>query len=46
MKDTARKAVIEAWQKRKREEITHPFLNKKYPPVYCHMRRRYYWPGI
>lgn len=29
MKDTARKAVIEAWQKKKREEITHPFLEKK-----------------
>lgn len=29
MKDTVRKAVIEAWQKRKREEITHPFLGKK-----------------
>jgi len=31
MKDTVRKAVIEAWQKRKREEITHPFLEKKIP---------------
>jgi len=29
MKDTARKTVIEAWQKRKREEITHPFLEEK-----------------
>lgn len=29
MKDSARKVVIEAWQKRKREEITHPFLEKK-----------------
>ncbi len=31
MKDTARKTVIEAWQKRKREEITHPFLEEKIP---------------
>ena len=29
MKETVRKTVIEAWQKRKREEITHPFLGKK-----------------
>lgn len=31
MKDSARKTVIEAWQKRKREEITHPFLEEKIP---------------
>ncbi len=31
MKETARKTVIEAWQKRKREEITHPFLEEKIP---------------
>jgi len=31
LKDTARKTVIEAWQKRKREEITHPFLEEKIP---------------
>lgn len=29
MKDNVRKVVLEAWQKRKREEITHPFLEKK-----------------
>lgn len=29
MKDNARKTVIEAWQKRKREEIKHPFLEEK-----------------
>lgn len=29
MKDTVRKAVLEAWQKKKREEIIHPFLEKK-----------------
>lgn len=29
MKDTVRKVVIEAWQKRKREEIRHPFLEQK-----------------
>lgn len=29
MKDSARKIVIDAWQKRKREEITHPFLEEK-----------------
>ncbi|GAB7387102.1 type I-C CRISPR-associated endonuclease Cas1c [Bacillaceae bacterium] len=29
MKDSARKIVLEAWQKRKREEITHPFLEEK-----------------
>lgn len=27
----ARKAVLEAWQKRKQEEITHPFLKEKMP---------------
>jgi len=31
MKDTARKAILEAWQKRKQEEITHPFLEEKIP---------------
>lgn len=31
MADDARKAVITAWQKRKQEEITHPYLNEKLP---------------
>lgn len=31
LKDDARKEVIEAWQKRKAEEITHPFLEEKIP---------------
>jgi len=31
MKDDARKVVLEAWQNRKREEITHPFLDEKIP---------------
>lgn len=31
MKDAARKTVIEAWQKRKREELIHPFLEEKVP---------------
>lgn len=31
MKEKARKIVLEAWQKRKREEITHPFLDEKIP---------------
>jgi len=31
MKDSARKTVLEAWQNRKREEITHPFLDEKIP---------------
>ena len=31
LKDTARKTVLEAWQSRKREEITHPFLEEKMP---------------
>lgn len=29
MNDETRKTVITAWQKRKQEEITHPFLNEK-----------------
>jgi len=29
MDDETRKAVLTAWQKRKQEEITHPFLNEK-----------------
>lgn len=29
MKEDSRKTVIEAWQNRKREEITHPFLEEK-----------------
>jgi CRISPR-associated protein Cas1 len=29
MKDGARKALLETWQKRKAEEITHPFLDEK-----------------
>ncbi len=31
MNDETRKQVISAWQKRKQEEITHPFLNEKIP---------------
>lgn len=31
MTDDARKTVLEAWQKRKREELTHPFLEEKIP---------------
>jgi len=29
MTDKGKKTIIEAWQQRKREEITHPFLNEK-----------------
>jgi CRISPR-associated protein Cas1 len=29
MDDDTRKTVLIAWQKRKQEEITHPFLNEK-----------------
>lgn len=29
MTETARKKVLEAWQKRKQEELTHPILNEK-----------------
>jgi len=29
--DKGRKAVLGAWQKRKQDEITHPFLNEKIP---------------
>jgi CRISPR-associated protein Cas1 len=29
MDDETRKAVIAAWQKRKQEEIVHPFLGEK-----------------
>lgn len=31
MKDEARKTVLAAYQRRKREEITHPFLNERMP---------------
>lgn len=31
MDDETRKVVITAWQKRKQEEITHPFLEEKIP---------------
>lgn len=31
LKDNARKTVLDAWQKRKQEEITHPFLDEKIP---------------
>jgi len=31
MKETARRTVLEAWQKRKQEEMTHPFLEEKMP---------------
>lgn len=31
LKETARKTVLEAWQKRKQEELTHPFLEEKIP---------------
>jgi len=29
--ETARKAVLVAWQERKRDELTHPFLGEKAP---------------
>ncbi len=31
MNDAGRKSVIEAWQKRKQDTITHPYLNEKIP---------------
>ena len=31
MTDEAKKKLIQSWQKRKHEEITHPFLNEKLP---------------
>lgn len=31
MKEAARKTLLEAWQKRKQEELTHPFLEEKIP---------------
>ena len=31
MDESTRKSVIVAWQKRKQEEVIHPFLNKKMP---------------
>jgi len=31
MKDKARKVLLEAWQKKKQEEINHPFLDEKIP---------------
>lgn len=31
MNDETRKTVLVAWQKRKQDEITHPFLNEKVP---------------
>ena len=31
MNDKTRKEVISAWQKRKQEEIKHPFLDEKIP---------------
>ncbi len=32
LKDDARKEVFGAWQKRKQEEIPHPFLGEKISP--------------
>ncbi len=31
MDDDTRKEVLTAWQKRKQEEITHPYLEEKVP---------------
>ena len=31
MDDETRKEVLTAWQKRKQEEITHPYLDEKIP---------------
>jgi CRISPR-associated protein Cas1 len=31
MEEEARKVVLTAWQKRKQEEITHPFLKERLP---------------
>ena len=29
MTDSARKTILSAWQNRKKEQITHPYLNEK-----------------
>jgi CRISPR-associated protein Cas1 len=31
MKEDARKTILIAWQKKKQDEVTHPFLNEKAP---------------
>lgn len=31
MEDSTRKEVLNAWQKRKQEELTHPYLGEKIP---------------
>lgn len=31
LKDTARKTFLQKWQERKKETITHPFLEEKVP---------------
>jgi CRISPR-associated protein Cas1 len=31
MKEDARKTILMAWQKKKQDEVTHPFLNEKAP---------------
>ena len=31
MRDDCRKTVLEQWQKRKQDEVTHPILNEKLP---------------
>jgi CRISPR-associated protein Cas1 len=42
MDDETRKVVLVAYQKRKQEEIMHPYLKESVPPDCCFISRRYY----
>ena len=44
--DDGRKAFLTAWQNKKKEEITHPFLKEKLPWGWCPMFRRFCWPVL
>ena len=46
MDDELRKRVLMEWQNRKKEMITHPYLQEKVEWGWCHMCRRCFWHDI
>ena len=44
--DAARKTFLQKWQERKKETITHPFLEEKCPGDWYPMCRACFWRGI
>lgn len=44
--DEGRKTVVSAWQERKKQELVHPYLGKKFLSGFFHMFRPCFWLDI